>query len=297
MEIRVLRHFLEIAREENITKAAARLHISQPTLSKQMKDLETELGKKLFIRSNYSIKLTDEGMLLHKRAKDIIDLVDKTQKEFQSLDDIVGGEVHIGCAESYQIRYLGQIIKIIKKQYPLFQYHLISGNTEQVIERLDKGLLDFVLIVETPDPAKYNYLEIPESDTWGVVMRKDSPLAQKEKIYVEDLIGLDLICSEQAMKVDIPRWCGEKTELLTLSGTVNLIYNGSVFVREGLGYLLSFDHLANTGSDSELCFRPLFPPLQTKMYVVWKKHQIFSPISQRFLKEMTEFWGRNIKKL
>lgn len=289
MELRVLRYFLEIAREENITRAAAVLHISQPTLSKQMKDLETELGKKLFVRSNYSVKLTDEGMLLHKRAEEIVELVEKTMGEFKALDEVIGGEVHIGCAESCQMKYLARVIKKIRETYPLFQYHLISGNTEQVTERLDKGLIDFACIVEPPNLAKYNYLEIPETDVWGVVMRRDSPLAKKKSICVEDLIGLDLLCSLQAMQVDIPRWYGEKVDMLNLSGTVNLVYNGSVFVKEGLGYLLSFDKLADTSSDSELCFRPLSPVLETKMYVVWKKHQIFSPISQVFLKEMTEY--------
>lgn len=286
MEFRVLRYFLEVAREENITKAAAVLHISQPTLSKQLKDLEEELGKKLFVRSNYSIKLTDEGMLLRKRAEDILDMISKTEAEFKALDEITGGEVHIGCAESHQIKYLAQVMKGFTEKYPLFRYRIISGNTEQVTERLDKGLFDFAFIVEPPNLSKYNYLQIPEANQWGVVMRKDSPLAQKEKIYVEDLLDLELICSEQAMREDIPRWCGEKVDMLHYAGSVNLFYNGSVFVKEGLGYLLTFDKLADTGADSQLCFRPLEPPLETRMYVIWKKYQIFTPIAQLLLKEM-----------
>ncbi|MCM1236100.1 MAG: LysR family transcriptional regulator [Ruminococcus flavefaciens] len=283
MEIRLLRYFLEIAREENMTRAAEILHISQPTLSKQMKELEQELGKKLFRRGSTSMKLTDEGMLLRRRAEDILDMVDKTTAEFMSLNEINGGDVYIGCAESYQIRYLAQVIKDFRKQYPLMQYHLLSGNTENVAERLDRGLLDFAVIVEPPNLSKYNYIEIPGCDTWGIVMRKDSPLAGKQKICVEDLYGLPLICSDQAMKVDIPRWCGEKADNLTLSGTLNLVYNGSVFVKEGLGYMLSFDSLVNTGSDSDLCFRPLEPPLETKMYIIWKKYQVFSSIADLLL--------------
>lgn len=146
--------------------------------------------------------------------------------------------------------------------------------------------------VEPPNLSRYNYLELPGADTWGVVMRKDSPLASKARICVEDLIGLDLICSSQAMKADIPRWCGEKTDMLRLSGTVNLAYNGSVFVKEGAGYLFSFDQLVDTGADSELCFRPLCPPLKTKMYVVWKKYQMFSPAAELLLEEMKSSFGR-----
>ena len=288
MEIYTLRCFLEIAREENMTRAAKILHVSQPTLSKQMKELEQELGKKLFRRMSASMKLTDEGMLLRKRAEDILAMVDKTAAEFQALDEINGGDIYIGCAESDQIRYLARVIKEFKKKYPFLRYHLSSGNTEQVAERLDGGLLDFAIIVQPPNLSKYNYLEIPGADRWGVVMRKDSPLAKKQEICVEDLYGLPLICSDQAMRVDIPRWCGEKADELELSGTVNLVYNGSVFVKEGLGYLLSFDKLSDTGSDSELCFRPLTPPLETKMYVIWKKYQVFSPIAARLLEAMKE---------
>lgn len=286
MEIRVLRYFLEIAREENMSRAAEKLHVTQPTLSKQMKDLEQELGKKLFHRGSTSVSLTDEGMLLRKRAEDILDMVDKTADEFKSLDNIAGGEVYIGCAESHQIKHLAQAIKKFKEKYPLFRYHLTSGNTEQVTERLDRGLIDFAVIVEPPNLAKYNYLEVPEVNTWGLVIRKDDVLSQKEKICIDDLIGIDLICSAQAMQVDIPRWCGEKVDMLNLSGTINLAYNGSVFVKEGLGYMLSFDKLADTSADSELCFRPLEPPLETKMYVIWKKYQVFTPIAELLLGEL-----------
>ena len=286
MEIRVLRYFLEIARAGNMSRAAETLHVSQPTLSKQMKDLERELGKKLFRRGSTSLSLTDEGMLLRKRAEDILDMVDKTADEFKALDDITGGEVYIGCAESYQIKYLAQTIQVFKKKYPLFRYHLTSGNTEQVVERLDRGLIDLAVIAEPPNLSKYNYLEVPGVDRWGLVMKKDDALAEKERIHIDDLVGLPLICSAQGMKFDIARWCGEKVDSLNLSGTVNLAYNGSVFVKEGLGYMLMFDHLVDTGSDSELRFRPLDPPLETKMYVIWKKYQVFSPIAELLLNEL-----------
>ncbi len=286
MEIRVLRYFLEIARTGNMSRAAEALHVSQPTLSKQIKELELELGRKLFRRGSAGLSLTDEGMLLRKRAEDILDMVDKTADEFQALDDITGGEVHIGCAESYQIKYLAQTIQEFKKKYPLFRYHLTSGNTEQVAERLDRGLIDFAVIAEPPNLSKYNYLEIPGVDCWGLVMKENDPLSKKECIRVDDLIGLPLICSAQGMKFDISRWCGEKADMLNLSGTVNLAYNGSVFVKEGLGYLLMFDRLVDTSPGSGLCFRPLEPPLETKMYVIWKKYQVFSPIAELLLDEL-----------
>ena len=184
MEIRVLRYFLEIARKNNMSRAAETLHVSQPTLSKQMKELESELGKKLFRRGSTGLALTDEGMLLRKRAEDILAMVDKTTDEFRELDNITGGEVQIGCAESHQIKYLAQVIKGFRDNYPLFHYHLTSGNTEQVVERLDKGLIDFAFIVEPPNLEKYNYIEMPGADIWGLVIRKDDPLAEKRKSFL-----------------------------------------------------------------------------------------------------------------
>ncbi len=295
MELRVLRYFLEIARAGNMTRAAESLYVSQPTLSKQMKDLEKELGKKLFRRGSTSLSLTDEGMLLRKRAEDILEMVGKTVDEFKELDNITGGEVHIGCAESYQIKYLARAIKSIKKNYPLFRYHLTSGNTEQVAERLDKGLIDFAFIVERPNLSKYNYIEVPGTDKWGLIMRRDSPLSKKRSVCFDDLVGLDLICSEQGMEFDIARWCGEKKDFLNLSGTINLAYNGSVFVKEGIGYMLSFDGLTDTGAESELCFRPLNPKLETKMFVIWRKYQVFTPIAEILLDELKALLSRRRK--
>lgn len=286
MEIRVLRYFMEIAREENMTKAAEKLHISQPSLSKEIKKLEEELGHPLFIRTNKNMRLNDEGMLLRKRASDILAMVDKTAEEFSTLDSITGGEIRIGCAESVQIKYLARAIKSFKEKYPNFMFHIFSGDTEPVAERLDRGLLDIAVIVEPPNLSKYNYLPVPGSDKWGVVMRRDSPLAEKSELTFDDIYGLPLFTSEQSIKADFPRWCGENAEKLNIAGTFNLAFNGSVFVREGLGYLLTFEHLINTSEESELCFRPITPLLETKMYIIWKKYQIFSPIAELFLKSL-----------
>ncbi|MCM1523490.1 MAG: LysR family transcriptional regulator [Ruminococcus sp.] len=292
MELRTLKYFLEIARNENMTRASESLHVSQPSLSKEMKALEEELGKKLFIRKNGGVSLTDEGMLLRKRAEDIVEMTEKTVAEFNSLDEINGGDIYIGCAESYLIKHLARAVKKFTEKYPFFRYHLLSGNTAQVAEKLDRGLLDMAFIAEPPDLSKYNYLEVHGADVWGVVMRRDAPLAKKRSVRAEDLYGLPLICSDQAITADIPRWCGEKAEKLTFSGTLNLCYNGSVFVREGLGYMLTFDKLADTSGESVLCFRPLEPPLETKMYIIWKKYQVFSPVAELFVKELYERFSR-----
>lgn len=288
MELRTLRYFLEIAREGNMTRAGERLHVSQPTLSKQMK----ELGTKLFRRGSAGLRLTDEGLLLRRRAEDILAMVDKTQDEFRALDDVMGGDVSIGCAESYRLRALAEIIHRFRHRYPLLRVHLLSGDTAQVTERLDRGLLDFAVIVETPDLRKYNAIELPEADVWGVVMRRECPLARKASVTADDLIGYDLLSSPQSLAADFPRWCGEKLDRLHLIGTVNLFYNGTIFVRAGDCLLLTFDCLADTGEGSELVFRPLSPRLSSKMYVIWKKYPAFSPIAQRLLGEIQAAFGK-----
>lgn len=293
MEIRTLRYFLEAAREENMSKAAERMHISQSALSKQLKGLEDELGKKLFVRHSFSIELTEEGMLLRKRAEDLLSMADKITAEFASMDDIIGGNIYFGCAESYQIRHLAALIKRFKKQYPGFHYHITSGDTEQVTEKLDKGLLDFAVLVERPDYAKYNVVKMPESDRWGLVMPAGCALAQKVCITFEDLLGLPLFCSGQGWHADLPLWCGERINELTLEGSFRLSYNASVFTREGLGYLLTFEHLVNTSSESGLVFRPLYPELTTDMFIIWKKHQVFTPIAERFINELQKEFGKN----
>ena len=283
MEIRTLRYFLAVAREENMTRAAEVLHVTQPTLSKALKALEDELGKKLFTRHSFSIKLTDEGMLLRNRAEDLVSMADRIEREFVSLDDITGGELYFGLAESFQISYLAREIHAFKQAYPGLRYHITSGDTEQVMEKLDKGLLDFAVLAEIPDAAGYESLVFPESEEWGVLMPEDDALAAKEAVRVDDLVGLPLFCSEQSWKNDIPRWAGPKMDALHLEGSFRLAYNASIFAREHLGYLLTFARLIDTSPGSGLVYRPLTPPLETKLYLVWKKYQTFSPIAERFL--------------
>lgn len=291
MELRVLRYFLEVAREENMTHAAQRLHVSQPTLSRQIKELEDELGKKLFTRSNYSIKLTEEGMLLRKRAEDILEMADKTLEEFKSLDEINGGDIHIGCAESNGIAHVIRVIKSLQKKYPHIRYHFYSSGTDAVSERLDRGLLDVAVIIQEVDLSKYNYLKVPSSDRWGLIMRKDSPLAEHSCIHLNDLMNIPLILSRQAMREEMPRWFGETQDKLNIVATYDLLFNTSVMVREGFGYVLGFDGLVNTGPDSDICFRPLEPALESPMYIIWKKYQMFTPVASLLLEELKRNFG------
>lgn len=291
MEIRVLRYFLEVAREGSITHAAQRLHISQPTLSKQLKDLEGELGKKLFTRSSFSVRLTEEGMLLRKRAEDILDMVDKTEEEFKALGAVAGGDIYIGCAESEGIKHLARCIKAVKEKNPGIRVHLYSGDTNDLAGRLEQGLLDFAVIAQAVDLSKYNYLELPWADIWGVVLRRDDPLSAKESLGVEDLLDKPLIVSRQGLREDLPRLFGEKVDRLNVTATINLAYNGAVLVREGIGYALTFDKLVNTSDESDLCFRPLAPRLSTHLYVIWKKYQVFSPAAELLLQEMKQRYG------
>lgn len=283
MELRTMRYFLAVAREENMTRAAEILHVTQPTLSKQLKSLEYELGKKLFVRHSFSIQLTEEGVLLRKRAEDLVKMADKITEEFHTLDDLSGGEIFLGLAESYQIRRLAAVIRMLKNISPDLRYHITSGDTEQVTEKLNKGIIDFAVLAQEPDTSRYHSLKFPDSDLWGVVMPANCPMAQKEAIRMEDLIGVPLFCSEQGWHNDITKWCNNRIDQLHLEGSFRLSYNGSLFVKEGLGYLLTFEHIINTSPDSGLVFRPLAPRLETNIYLIWKKYQVFTPISERFL--------------
>jgi len=288
MEIRTLRYFLAVAREENMSRAAELLHVTQPTLSKAMKQLEDELGKKLFTRRSFSIALTGEGVLLRSRAEDLVSMADKIEKEFLSLDEPAGGDIYFGLAESYQIRYLAREIKAFKASCPGLRYHITSGDTEQVTEKLDKGLLDFAVICETPDARKYRSIPFPESDHFGAVFPAQSPLASKEAVRAEDLSGLPLFCSEQSWENDIRPWAGDEFGRLRLEGSFRLSYNGSMFAGEGLGVLLTLNDLVDTSPESGLVFRPLSPRLEMKMYLIWNKYQSFTPVAGRFLEQIRE---------
>lgn len=286
-----MRYFLTVAREGNITKAADVLHVTQPTLSRQLKDLEQELGKKLFIRSSHSIILTDEGMLLRNRAEEIVNMVDKLEAEFSSMEETIGGDIYIGGGETEAMKHIARVAKDVQLRYPNIRYHLYSGNEEDITERLDKGLLDFGILIQPADISKYNYLNIPAKDVWGVVMRRDSPLVLKESIQAADLLNAPLICSRQAMKQTFSKnefsdWFGEDFHKLNIVTTYNLAYNAAIMVEEGIGYAITLDKIVNTTTNSNLCFKPLQPRLESGLNIVWKKHHVLSAAADAFLKEL-----------
>jgi DNA-binding transcriptional LysR family regulator len=286
MELRVLRYFVEAAREGSMTGAAQKLHVTQPTLSKQIKELEEELGQKLFVRGNYNIRLTPEGELLYKRALDILDMVDLTEAEFASMNDFNGGDLYLGCAESDGISLLAKAAKTLRAENKNLHFHLYSGNAETVCERLDKGLLDFAVVVQNIDLSKYAYLDLPVTDTWGLIMRKDSSLVSRAEISIEELANLPLIVSRQGATNEMPEWLQKNYDRLTIVATYDLIFNASILVREGLGYALGFDKLVNTGSESILCFRPIIPAITSPMRLIWRKEQRFSKAAELFLEEV-----------
>lgn len=291
MELRVLQYFLAVAREQSISGAAQSLHLSQPTLSTQLKALEEELGKQLLIRGapgSRRVTLTEEGIILRKRAEEILSLVQKTEDEICGTDETVAGDVVIGAGETDTVRLLARAAKALQKQYPDIHYHISSGNAEYVLEYLDKGLIDFGLLFREPDPRKYAYRALPVRDTWGVLMRRDSPLAQKESIRPEDLWELPLIISHQ--KGDdqyLAQWMKREISALNVVATYNLVFNASLLVDEGLGYALCLDKLINT-QGSGLCFRPFLPNLEATGYIVWKKYQVFSKAAGLFLRSVQE---------
>lgn len=288
MELRVLRYFLAASREGSITGAANSLNVTQPTLSRQIKELEQELGHQLLTRRSHNVSLTPKGMILRKRAGEIIDLVNKTLAEFNALRDAVGGDVYIGGGETEAMSLIAEVIKDLRQKYPEIRYHLFSGNAEDVIERLDKGLLDLGVLIQPIDLSKYDYINMPAKDVWGVVMRKDSPLAQKESVTKEDLLNLPLICSRQVIQQTSPGnefkdWFGDNFAGLNIVATYNLLFNAALLVEQGVGYALTLDKLVNTMDCSNLCFRPFSPRLESELNIVWKKYQTFSPAAKIFL--------------
>ena len=287
MEFRILRYFLAVAKEESISAAAEVLHISQPTLSRQLMQLEEELGKQLFIRGNRKIQLTEEGALLRKRAEEILYLVKKTENEITISDEVISGDVYIGGGETDAMRIIAKTVENIQNKYPNIRFHLFSGNADDVSERLDKGLLDFGLFIAPANINKYDYLKLPATDTWGLLMRKDSVYANKETISPEDLQGIPLLCSRQSLiGKEISSWLGYSYEKLNIIGTYNLIFNASIMVEEGIGYALCLDKLVNTSGNSPLCFKPLKPTFKANINIVWKKYQVFSKAANIFLKEL-----------
>ncbi len=285
MELRVLQYFLAVAREESLSGAAEFLHLSQPTLSRQLKDLEDELGKQLFVRSNRGISLTEEGVLLRKRAEEIVLLVKKTEDEISLAEEAVAGDVYIGAGESERNRHIARAACRLRSEYPGIRYHIASGNSVFVMEQLDKGLIDFGLVYGRVDSLKYQSMPLPCPDSFGVLMRRDAELAAQETIAPEDLLDKPLIVSSQEERDGWPilRQIAPDVSKLNIAATYTLLFNGSLFVEEGMGYAICFDGLINTSGESNLCFRPLRPVQHTTASLIWKKYQVLSKASQKFL--------------
>jgi DNA-binding transcriptional LysR family regulator len=286
MELRVLRYFLAVAREQNITAAAERLHITQPTLSKQLMDLEEELGKTLFLRGKRKITLTEEGEFLRQRAQEICDLAEKTERAFQKGNETIAGDVYIGCGETEGMRLLVKAMANLRERFPDVRYHLYSGNGENVSEWLEKGLVDFGLFVGSVNYDKYDYIKLPVSDHWGLLMRSDHPLAKKSAVSPQDVKSAMALCSRQTLiNNELSGWLGCDMKELQISATFNLIRNVIIMVEEGMGCAIGISGLVNTNG-TDLVFRPFEPRVAADLFVAWKKYRIFSAAAEAFLTEL-----------
>lgn len=292
MDLRVLQYFLAVAREQSIIRAAESLHLSQPTLSTQIKNMEEKLGKQLLIRGTKGtrkVTLTEEGMILRKRAEEILELVEKTENEVTHANDVTTGDIYIGTGETDAVRILAKVVKNLQSTCPGIHYHISSGNAAFVKERLDKGLLDFGIVYGAIDLAKYNVLTLPAKDVWGVLMPKNSPLAEKKEITPKDLYDKPLMISQHEDKgYSISQWMKRQLQELNIVATYNLIFNASLLVEEGVGYAIGLDKIINTSGNSNLCFRPLVPKLEAEMNLIWKKYQMFTKPTEKFIIALQE---------
>lgn len=283
MEIRVLRYFLTVVREENITRAADILHITQPTLSRQLAELEEELGVPLFIRGRRKFALTDAGVLLRRRAEEIVELADKTEQEFSAPSPELTGLISIGSAVSSSARIWARLLDTFHARYPLVRYDLLFGNAEQIRERIDKGLIDIALLIEPTEIERYEYLRLREKEVWGVIVRPDDPLAEREAVTPEDLRDRPLLMSKQCMaQRELAHWFGDGFERQILL-TYNLLANAVQLVEAGLGCAIAIEGAVNIHGAGNTCFRPLRPELTNTSVLVWKKFQPFSPAVSAFV--------------
>ena len=289
MELRELRYFLAVAREESILKASEALYVSQPNLSRQMKRLEEELGQPLFLRGSRKITLTEAGELLRKRAEEILELSEKTEAELALPVSEIRGDISIGGGESYVLGLIARAARAVQSDYPAVKFHLFSGDMFSIKEKLDKGLIDFGIFIEPADLSKYEYLRLPLYDIWGVLMRKDSPLAKKEQIAPEDLWHVPLIRSRHSLgRNPVSDWFRIPSEKLNIVATYDLLYNASLLVEEGVGYAVGLEHIINTSGECALCFKPFCPRLISHLDIAWKKQQVFPKCAEIFLQRLRE---------
>lgn len=292
MELRLLKYFLAIAREQNISKAAIFLNTTQPNLSRQMQMLEDEIGKPLFIRNNKKMLLTETGILLRKRAEEIIALTEQTTQELKNLDyEEIIGQINIGAGESQSLAIISHTIKQIQTVYPKIIFNFYTGDTNEIAHKLDAGLIDFGILIEPYDLEKYNHIALSRLDNWGILMHKDMPLATKEQIKVEDLWDVPLLISRHSNDNNfITNWLGKNFSELNVVATYNLIFNAALMVKDKIGYALTLKDLYNTNG-TDLLFKPITPHLTSKLHIAWKKYAILTKPAQLFL----EYFDKNLK--
>ncbi|WP_239471177.1 LysR family transcriptional regulator [Olsenella uli] len=290
VELRHLRYFLMVAREGTISGAAAALHVSQPSLSRQMQELERELGCRLFDRGSRRIMLTETGMRLRRRAEEIVDLVGRTEDELRLSTDTLAGEVRVGGGETPAMGLVADVMAEFVDAYPLVRFSLFSGNSENVSERLDTGRLDFGVFIGHADLSRYEFLQLPARDRWGAFMREDDPLAALDAVTPVDLARRSLILSEQASR-EMGAWFHRDLEDLDVVATYNLLYNAALLARRDIGVVVSLEGIVDTSAGSGLAFRPLEPAISADVFIAWKRYQAFSPAAEAFLGEIRSRWA------
>lgn len=294
MEIRVLRYFLAVVREESITKAAEVLHITQPTLSRQLSQMEEEVGVRLFDRGTRKIKLTNEGILLRRRAEEILQLVDKTEKELVEQDEQVEGKISIGCGEIATVQMLPELIRTFREKYPRVSFDIFTATADLVIEQMDKGLLDIGLLLEPVDMEKYDFIRLDMKENWVVLMRPDDPLAEKDYVTAEDLLPLPLsLPRRMSVQSELASWFGDLYGKINVAFTSNLSTNSAVMVSAGLAYSLVIEGVA-LWDQSKITYRPLFPPLTATSVLAWKRGQPFSLAATKFINQIKCFLGMGL---
>ena len=294
MEIRVLRYFLTVVREESITKAAEVLHITQPTLSRQLSQMEEEVGVKLFERGPRKITLTNEGILLRRRAEEILQLVDKTQKELIEQDEQVEGKVFIGCGEIASVQLLPKLFKEFREKYPRVSFDIFTATADLVKEQMDKGLLDVGLLLEPVDMEKYDFIRLDMKENWVVLMRPDDSLTQKEWVTAKDLSDLPLILPRRmSVQSELASWFGEYYEGLNVVFTSNLSTNGAIMVSSGLAYSLVIEGAIQFWNQTKIVYRPLSPVLTATSVLAWKRGQPFGLAATKFIEYAKCFLSMN----
>lgn len=297
MDMRLLEYFLAVAEEGNITKAAQRLHATQPTVSRQIKDLEESLGAALLVRGKRQVALTDAGLLFRQRAREMVDLMEKARRDLAGQNDLTGGTVSVGCVESSASHMLADAIKGFSEKYPRVCYEIYSANGDGIREKLDRGDLDFGILVEPVEVAKYDFLRLSVREIWGVVMRRDDPLAKKDAVGREELLSLPLILpSREIIHDKIAGWLGVDRGSLHIVANGNLLHNMVLLSERGLGYTVCVQGAFALHRDHTLCFRPLEPERTSGHVLAWKKNREFHSAASRFRAFVGETIGLTCKK-